>query len=134
MGHGETMLADDRHIDLVGEVEDGIHASLRYARLNVCFEEQLQGKARDFDAVERNRVDVDVSFVADAVGMSDDLDLVNAGKNRQQRIGGVDSGANAVKVDPGTAGDHPGLAFESYRFDAVGESELVRCQVRIDLL
>src|SRR5215469_14181814 len=72
--------------------------------------------------------------MTDAMSMSDDLYLVNSGENREQRIGGVDSGANPVEVDAGMTGDHAGLSFESYRFDAVGEIELIRCQVGIDLL
>src|SRR5215469_11345753 len=72
--------------------------------------------------------------MTDAAGMSDDLYLVNPGESREQRIGGVDSGANPVEVDAGMTGDNAGLSFEGYRFDAVGEIELVRCQVGIDLL
>jgi len=72
--------------------------------------------------------------MTDAMSMSDDLYLVNSGENREQRIGGVDSGANPVEVDAGMPGDDAGLSFESYRFDAVGEIELVRGQVGIDLL
>src|SRR5215472_4853660 len=69
-----------------------------------------------------------------AVGMGDDFYIVNTGENCEQRIGGMDSGADTVEVDAGVTGDDAGLSSKSHRFDAVGQNDLVGCQVRIDLL
>src|SRR5581483_3242553 len=121
-------------INTIGQRELGIETDLWIFWRQELLNKHLQNEARDFDAIERDRIDVNVAAPTFPVRMRDDDHVVNAAEHREQRVRGMNALANTVEIDAGITSNYGRFSCQFHRLNAVGQFHIIGCYIGIDLL
>lgn len=128
----DLVLSDNRAVDAIGQFKSRVDPNVWIARLDVLFDEKFQCEIRHLDAIERNRIYVNVTLATTSVRVRVNINIVYASKYAEQRIGRMDSSPNLIKVYLRGA-THPALrASQVNGVYPSRELHFVRRQVCVD--